>query len=45
MDKGYPSEKDSSHGSVGAKGVHNAAFTLDQRRRAALAEVDNASFS
>jgi len=45
MDKGYPSEKDSSHGSVGGKGVHNAAFTLDQRRRAALAEVDNAAFS
>ena len=45
MDKGYPSEKDSSHGSIGPKGAHNAAYTLDQRRRAALAEVDNATFS
>ncbi|THG97084.1 hypothetical protein EW145_g7675 [Phellinidium pouzarii] len=42
MDKGYISEKGSSHGSVNP---NPAGYTLDQRRRAALAEVDNASFS
>lgn len=41
MDKGYNVEKTSSHGSD----PKNVAYTLDQRRRAALAEVDNASFS
>ncbi|EJD06711.1 phosphate permease [Fomitiporia mediterranea MF3/22] len=44
MDRSYISEKESSHGSVGAKGNANA-YTLDQRRRAALADVDNAKFS
>ena len=41
MDKGYNVEKTSSHGSD----PKNVAYTLDQRRRAALAEVDNAKFS
>ncbi|KAL5504081.1 hypothetical protein ACEPAH_8154 [Sanghuangporus vaninii] len=44
MDNGYTPEKTSSRGSVG---IHAAsdAYHLDQRRRAALAEVDNAKFS
>ncbi|KAH8118097.1 phosphate permease [Phellopilus nigrolimitatus] len=44
MDRGYISEKTSSRGSVDPK-INQAVYTLDQRRRAALAEVDNASFS
>ncbi|KAI5122557.1 hypothetical protein M0805_005284 [Coniferiporia weirii] len=43
MDRGYVSEKASSHGSVSKQ--NQAGYTLDQRRRAALAEVDNARFS
>lgn len=46
MDKSYNTEKASSHdGSLDPKGAANPAYTLDQRRRAALEEVDNASFS
>ena len=37
-------EKTSSHGSD-PKAQRNVAYTLDERRRAALAEVDNAKFS
>ena len=37
-------EKDNSIESQ-EKPVNNVAYTLDERRRAALAEVDNAKFS
>ena len=44
MDKEFSSsEKASSHDGIDVK--HNGSMTLDERRRAALAEVDNASFS
>ena len=38
-------EKTSSEGSVPAFTKHQASTLLDERRRAALAEVDNAKFS
>ena len=44
MDKEYTQEKASSHDDA----VYNkqtGALTLDERRRAALAEVDSAAFS
>ncbi|KAG5646125.1 hypothetical protein DXG03_004364 [Asterophora parasitica] len=38
-------EKDSRDGSIGAQKANNNAHSLDKRRRAALAEIDNAKFS
>lgn len=44
MDRGYISEK-ASTSSMDGKQLGGVAVTLDQRRKAALAEVDNANFS
>jgi PHS family inorganic phosphate transporter-like MFS transporter len=40
-----PNEKDASLQSSVAGGQHVAARNLDERRRSALAHIDNASFS
>lgn len=40
----YAVDKASTSSDIG-KGANVAAFTLDEKRRAALAEVDNAKFS
>jgi hypothetical protein len=38
-------DKHASDGGSDPKEVHTAHYVLDERRRAALAEIDNASFS
>jgi len=40
-----PDEKSSNHESNDTRTHGNSGYTLDQSRRAALAEVDNAKFS
>jgi hypothetical protein len=44
MDRGFVSEKASSHETMDGKN-NVQVYTLDQKRKAALADVDNAKFS
>ena len=45
LEMSYAVDKASTSSDSDPKGPHAAAFTLDEKRRAALAEVDNAKFS
>ena len=41
----YPADKHSTDSDSGEGGKHLPTYTLDEKRRAALSEVDSAKFS